>query len=96
MVPQEVCQGASKAIGVSTNVNGSKFNLKESYRRQKKQQALHVMGRGMQLAYLPEHYYVIPFISALRNEGTEVVLDYLCPRCQTRWQRWGETGLRIF
>ena len=30
-----------------------------------------------------------------RDGGTVVVLDYLCPRFQIRWQRWGETGLKI-
>jgi DNA-directed RNA polymerase subunit M/transcription elongation factor TFIIS len=30
-----------------------------------------------------------------RGEGVEVTLDYLCPRCQTRWERRGETGIKI-
>ena len=25
------------------------------------------------------------------GEGVEVLLDYICPRCQTRWQRKGKT-----
>jgi hypothetical protein len=29
------------------------------------------------------------------GEGVEVLLDYICPRCQKRWQRKSETGHKI-
>ena len=30
-----------------------------------------------------------------RRGETEVILDYLCPRCQRRWERTSETGIKI-
>lgn len=30
-----------------------------------------------------------------KGEGVVVMLDYLCPRCQRRYERTGETGIKI-
>jgi hypothetical protein len=30
-----------------------------------------------------------------KDEVVVVMLDYLCPRTQTRWERTGETGIKI-